>query len=136
LDNRSWSWAVSGVRSDNSGCGGDVTNDDRGWDDDARRTSWRGGDWLGESARAVGDGQGLALGCGVGLSIAGNDGGSLRAESGDGSDNLGGNSRVVTSATGEVDGLGGGSKAKDGEDLNRLHYEDWTGLLMSKNDCC
>lgn len=56
--------------------------------------------------------------------------------SGDGSDNLGGNSRVVTSATGEVDGLGGGSKAKDGEDLNRLHYEDWTGLLMSKNDCC
>lgn len=71
----------------------------------------------------VGDGEGLRLGGRVGLAVTWDNGGSLWAEGGDGSDNLGGDGGIVVdSARKLVECVGGGDEAKDGEDLNRLHY--------------
>ena len=72
----------------------------------------------------VGDGEGLRLGGSVGLAVAGDDGGSLWAEGGDGSYDLSSDRGIVTqSARNLVEGVCGGDEAEDGEDLNRLHYD-------------
>jgi len=125
LDNSGSTRADSGVSSNRGGNKANVADDWRnhnggGYND------WGGGwlgDWHGQSARAVGDGEGLRLGGSVGFAVTWDNGGSLWAEGGDGGNDLGGNSGIVVdSARKLVECVGGGDKAKDGEDLNRLHY--------------
>ena len=74
---------------------------------DDRRDNRHG---LGDRARAVGDGQGGSLGDGVGLAAVG-DLGRLRAESGDGGDDLGSVRHIapgVCASCGSKDGEDGG----------------------------
>jgi len=124
LDNGGGARADSGVSSDR---GGNVANVADRWGNDtggAYDDGHAGGlDWLGQGARAVGDGEGLRLGGSVGLAVTWDNGGSLWAEGGDGGNDLGGDCGIVVdSARKLVECVGGGDEAKDGEDLNRLHY--------------
>jgi len=119
LNNRGSARADSGVSSDGGSDPGSVAN--KSWSGTSR--SWHSwlGDRLGESARAVGDGEGLRRGSSVGLAVTWGNGGGLWAEGSESSDNLGG-AGVVTYSTGDlVECVGSGGEAEDREDLNRLH---------------
>jgi len=125
LDNSGGSRAESCVGSDNS-C-----------DDRSSVTRWRRGnaswgwgrDWLGDLARAVGDGESLAGGGRVGLAV-GNYGGCGRAVGRVGCNRLGGpdsgawsSSRGAGTVPSGTPSLGSGDESEDGEEsLNRLHY--------------
>lgn len=79
----------------------------------------RGVDWLGDGARAVGDGEGGGLSDGVGLAVVGDLGGS-RAVGGELSDDL--------SHVGSVGvGLGNGSEASGSSSDDETHVDsvDW-----------
>jgi len=123
LDKSGSSRADSGVSSNRGGNVANVADNWRnatGWGCNDWDGGWLG-DWLGQGARAVGDGEGLRRGGSVGYAVLDN-GGSLWAEGGDGGNDLGGNSGIVVDlARHLVECVGGGDKAKDGEDLNRLH---------------
>jgi hypothetical protein len=94
-------------------------------------TSWGwggGGDWLGDLARAVGDGESFASSSRIGFSVGGNccGGRTVGCICGDGLSGPDSGARSSASAGGVPSrgpGVGSGDKSEDGEEsLDRLHY--------------
>jgi hypothetical protein len=86
--------------------------------------NWGHGDWLGDGARAVGDGEGGGLSDGVGLVVVGQGGGS-RAVGGVSSDDLGNVGDVAVGSDGGHEGSGDGGGGE-------LHLDDWDDFTLKK----
>lgn len=104
LDDVGWSWAISGVGSQDAG---DICSIGRWW---KRSICWL---WPGDCAWAISDGQCLTGRSSVCLSVGG-DGGSSRAEGCQSSDGLSNNwDRVVGISGGVDEGIGSSDESED-----------------------